>query len=73
MLTEKQKKVIVELVKAILTALVAALGTLYATSCGSTTKAYIRNAADGTSTTVSISTNNPTNWQVSPDVNLKLK
>lgn len=73
MLTDKQKKVLVELTKAILTAIVAALGTLYATSCGSTTKAYIRNAADGTSTTVSITTNNPTNWQVSPNTDLKLK
>lgn len=43
---------------------------LFFCSCGSTTKAIIKNGADSTSTTVSISTNNPTNWQVTPDVQL---
>lgn len=43
------------------------------TSCGAITKATIRNGATGVSTSVTISTNNPTDWTVSPDVKLKSK
>lgn len=73
MLNPTTKKIIKEFTKAIVVAVCSAIVTFFASSCGSTTKAYIRNGADGTSTTVSITTNNPTNWQVSPNTDLKLK
>lgn len=59
--------------RALLYALVAAIALIVSMSlsaCGSTTRATIRNMADSTSTSVTITTNNPTNWQVTPDVSL---
>lgn len=50
-----------------------ALGLLLCVSCGSTAKALIRNNAEATTTTVTISTNNPSNIEVSPDVSLTNK
>lgn len=41
-------------------------------SCGSTTKAIIKNSSTGTSTTISITTNNPTNWEVNPNTPIDL-
>ena len=48
----------------------ALIASMSLTACGSTTRATIRNMADSTSTSVTITTNNPTNWQVTPDVSL---
>lgn len=47
-----------------------ALGLFLCVSCGSTAKAFIRNNAEATTTTVTITTNNPSNIEVSPDVSL---
>lgn len=41
------------------------------TSCGSTTKTSVKTNAEQNQVTISVTTNNPTNWDVSPDVNLK--
>lgn len=43
------------------------------TSCGAVTRATVRNGANGTSTSVTITTNNPTNWTVTPDVEVNPK
>lgn len=70
-LNEKSKKALFEFLRALLAAIVALVTALTASSCGATTRAVITNRADSTMTTVSITTNNPTNWTVSPDVNLQ--
>lgn len=70
-LNEKSKKALFEFLRALLAAIVALVTALTASSCGATTRAVITNRADSTTTTVSITTNNPTNWTVSPDVNLQ--
>ena len=41
-------------------------------SCGSTVRATISNKAEGVTTTVSITTSNPTSVTVSPDTSLNL-
>ena len=41
-------------------------------SCGSTVRATISNRAEGVTTTVSITTSNPTSVTVSPDTSLNL-
>lgn len=59
--------------RAIVLLLISALvliASMSLSACGSTTRATIRNMADSTSTSVTITTNNPTNWQVTPDVSL---
>lgn len=58
-------------VLAALAALVTAVFCLE--SCGSTTRALVRNNSDGNTVTVTVSTNNPTNWEVKPDVTLEEK
>ncbi len=65
-LSEKAKNALFEFLRAILAAFVALVTALTASSCGATTRAVITNRADSTQTTVSITTNNPTNWDVSP-------
>lgn len=45
--------------------------TTLATSCGSLTKASIRQIKPNSSVTVTISTNNPTDMTISPNTNLK--
>ncbi len=42
-------------------------------SCGSTVRATIANKAEGVSTTVSITTTNPTSISVTPDTDLNYK
>ncbi len=69
-LSEKAKNALFEFLRAILAAIVALVTALSASSCGSTTRAVITNRADSTQTTVSITTNNPTNWDVSPDTDI---
>lgn len=66
-LSEKTKQALLEFMRALLAAIVALVTALTASSCGATTRAVITNRADSTQTTVSITTNNPTNWNVSPD------
>lgn len=59
--------------RAIVLLLISGLALIVSMSisaCGSTTRATIRNMADSTSTSVTITTNNPTNWQVTPNVSL---
>lgn len=61
-------------ISAFLIALISALGILFgASSCGAVTKATIRNYTDSNSVSVTISTNNPTNWTVSPDTDVNFK
>lgn len=57
----------------LLSILIGLLVWMSFTSCGAVTRATVRNTADGTSTSVTISTNNPTSWTVSPDVKLNNK
>lgn len=66
-ISEKTKNALLEFLRALLAAVVALVTALTASSCGATTRAVITNRADSTQTTVSITTNNPTNWTVSPD------
>lgn len=70
-LSEKAKNALFEFLRAILAAIVALVTAITASSCGATTRAVITNRADSTQTTVSITTNNPTNWTVSPDTDIK--
>lgn len=58
---------------ALLSVLIGLLVWMSFTACGAVTRATVRNTADGTSTSVTISTNNPTSWTVSPDVELNHK
>lgn len=69
-LSEKTKRALLEFMRAVLAAIVALVTALTASSCGSTTRAVITNRADSTQTTVSITTNNPTSWTVSPDTDV---
>ncbi len=66
----KTKKVITEILKAITYVITAILATLGATSCG-VTKATISKPAEGTQTTITITTNNPISTNVSPSVELQ--
>ena len=68
-MNEKTKKWLIEVLKAILIATLSALGVSL-TSCG-VTKATISKPAEGTVTTVTITTNNPISTQTNPNVNLK--
>lgn len=64
----------VKIVVSILLSLLCAVSIfLSLTSCGAVTRATVRNSADGTSTSVTITTNNPTNWTVTPDVDINPK
>lgn len=65
-LSEKTKKALIECVKAIALALVGFLTAVLTTGCGSTTKATVRHVADTATTTISITTNNPSNIEVNP-------
>lgn len=68
-MTEKTKKALSELLRQLLSALVAFVTALLATSCGSTVKAVVTNGASGTTTSVSVTTSNPSTVTVSPSVN----
>lgn len=59
--------------RAIALALIAGLALIASMSlsaCGSTTRASVRNNADGTQTEVKITTSNPSTIQVSPNLSL---
>ncbi len=66
----KTKKVLTEILKAIAYVITAVLTTLGVTSCG-VTKATISKPAEGTQTTITITTNNPISTNVSPSVELQ--
>lgn len=59
-----------KLVASLVTAIAAIVVALLTASCGSTARATIYNRADGTSTEVKITTNNPTSVNVSPSTDL---
>ncbi len=63
------KKVLTEILKAIAYVITAILATLGATSCG-VTKATISKPAEGTSTTITITTNNPITTDINPSINI---
>lgn len=62
--------------KVTVSVLIGILVALYAfftfVSCGSTVRATISNKAEGVTTTVSITTSNPTSVTVSPDTSLNI-
>ncbi len=66
----KTKKILTETLKAIAYVITAVLTTLGVTSCG-VTKATISKPAEGTQTTITITTNNPISTNVSPSVELQ--
>lgn len=66
----KTKQVLIEVLKALAYIITAVLTTLGVTSCG-VTKATISKPAEGTQTTITITTNNPISTNVSPQVELK--
>ncbi len=68
----KTKKVLTEILKAIAYVITAVITTLGVTSCG-VTKATISKPAEGTQTTITITTNNPISTNVSPSVELQNK
>ncbi len=60
--------------KIVLPLLLAFLGiVVLLSSCGSTVRATISNKAEGVSTTVSITTSNPTSVTVTPDTDVSYK
>lgn len=61
-----------KLVGSLITAIAAIIVALLTASCGSTTRATIRNCASGTSTEVRITTNNPTSVSVSPTTDVTI-
>lgn len=66
---------VIKLIRDICIALLAALtGTAMLTSCGVTTRAYVHNNADAT-TTISIKTTSPQNYNTSvlDSLNVKIK
>lgn len=68
-LTEKTKQLLLEALKAFIIAALSVLG-ISLTSCG-TTKATISKPAEGTQTTITITTNNPITTNTNPNVNFK--
>lgn len=67
---QKTKTLLIEVLKAIAYIITAVLTTLGVTSCG-VTKATISKPAEGTQTTITITTNNPISTNVTPNVELK--
>ncbi len=63
------KKVLTEVLKAIAYVITAIVATLGATSCG-VTKATISKPAEGTQTTITITTNNPITTDIQPSINI---
>lgn len=65
----KTKKILQEVLKALAYILTSVAATLGMSSCG-ITRATIARPANGSSTTITITTNNPISTEVSPDVDL---
>lgn len=73
--TKETFEFVVKLIRDICVALLAAIaGTSVLTSCGVTTRAFVHNNADAT-TTISIKTTSPQNYRTSvlDSLNLKIK
>lgn len=68
----KAKKILQEVLKALAYILTTVAATLGMASCG-ITRATIARPASGSSTTITITTNNPITTDVSPDVDLSGK
>ncbi len=66
---QKTKTLLIEVLKALAYIVTAVLTTLGVTSCG-VTKATISKPAEGTQTTITITTNNPISTNVAPNVEL---
>lgn len=67
----KSKPVWLRAVISVLLAALAVFGSISLSSCG-TTRAVVTNRAEATTTTIKITTNNPTSVDASPDVDLSL-
>lgn len=66
---KKNSKTVITIVISFIGALIAAVtGVTTLTSCGSTVKALVQSPKDSATTTITITTNNPT--QVSPETNI---
>lgn len=63
---ENVKKALIECFKSIAMAVIGFLTAILTTSCGSTTKASVRHIADTATTSITITTNNPSNIEVNP-------
>lgn len=61
-----------KLVLSFFTALFALLGAIFGFSSCGLTKAVVRNNSEGTHTTITVSTSNPTTVQVNPSVSLDI-
>lgn len=70
-LSEKQQQKIKNSVKTIITALAVIVATIFGLSSCGTTRATITKPAEGTSTTITITTNNPITTNTNPNVNFK--
>lgn len=68
-LTTKQKDILIEFLRAIVAAFVAAITALLSTSCGAYIHATARNPATQSTVTISVSTSNPVNVETSPSIN----
>lgn len=65
---ESTKKALLELAKALCSALLGFLAALLTASCGSTTKATVKNPNSSAVTSITITTNNPSNIEVNPSI-----
>lgn len=70
-LSEKQQQKIKNSVKTIITALAVIVATIFGLSSCGTTRATITKPAEGTSTTITITTNNPITTNTNPNVDYK--
>ena len=65
---ESIKKALLELAKALASALLGFLTALLTASCGSTTKATVKNPNSSSVTSITITTNNPSNIELNPSI-----
>ncbi len=65
---ESTKKALLELAKALASAILGFLAAILTASCGSTTKAMVKNPTSSSVTSITITTNNPSNIEVNPSV-----
>lgn len=65
---ESTKKALIELSKALASAILGFLTALLTASCGSTTKATVKHASSSSVTSITITTNNPSNIEVNPSI-----
>lgn len=65
---ESTKKALIELAKALASAILGFLTAILTSGCGSTTKAMVKNPTSSSVTSITITTNNPSNIEVNPSV-----